>query len=386
MVLDASGYTLQYSTSADFTQGVVTLTNVSTVPDPNDTMRVKTVINKLNTGTLYFFRVLAIGVDGFISSDYSSTPAMAIPTAPPVVPKNFRSTGQAPDSVTLAWDLQGGLSEYLLQYKIKNAREWTTWAPAPGAFAMEATVTGLVIGKKYDFRLTAINAAGQRVSKVITAIPKPIPSPVKPKVSVIKKQTTISSVTLKLPTTVSQNATYIVHVVQMGTLKNPVGFAPYTVNGTRGYVEVFGLIPNTTYKFSITAVNEDGKMTTSKGGLAKTYISAKTATYTAVTKAKAISSAATSKSVTLTWTLSSSNMRIDATRTYEILWWDGKVARPVSDIKIFMSPAHVSISGTTARISGLEANKSYTFVICEIAKIGTGFKSLSTKVTAKTSK
>ena len=90
----------------------------------------------------------------------------------------------------------------------------------------------------------------------------------------------------------SSNVRYVINLIQAGKDKNPV-FTPITVsttflaaNGNKILIE--GLNQNTSYKFTITAVNEAGDSSNGKSKPKDVFVNvtAKTAKYTAVKASK----------------------------------------------------------------------------------------------------
>jgi hypothetical protein len=142
----------------------------------------------------------------------------------------------------------------------------------------------------------------------------------------------IASVTLVVKphkkATSETNVRYVIDIVKYGKVKSrPEGFVPMTVtaeylaqNNNRVVIE--GLSPNTSYKFSITAVNASGD---SSDGKKKpkdvaVNITAKTAKYAKVQKLKAPKAGITAESVALTWIASKAPLPEGAEVRYEILW------------------------------------------------------------------
>jgi len=358
---------------------------------PAAVLETSRTVTGLKADTEYEFQIRALNVGG--NSAWSPRPLYTATL--PVAPGNFRCTAKTQNSITLAWNSVAGAMGYTLEYKQTGSdSSWLTWTLGSGVNVTKATLTGLATGKEYDFRLMVITNTGGSSSSAITVSTAPVANPVKPKVSVDKKAATTSSVVLNIPTTVSQNASYIIHVIQAGTTKHPSGFLPINVDVANDAaaklrkVEITGLKPNTTYKFSITAVNESGKTTDARGKFVSVTVSAKTTKFPAISKVKPVKDGISPSSVTLSWTASKANHQAGATTGYVLYWLDGKTEKSVSEIKEFIVPASVSISGTTATINGLKASTKYTFVIREVTKVGGLIvgESLATKVSVKTAK
>jgi hypothetical protein len=339
----------------------------------------------LDYATEYVFRISATNDAG--TSNYTS--AIRCETAQPIA-----HLVVTPDShsATISWSpgiLPEDISGY--QYKESTSSEWIAWVTSTTA---TVTITGLKANTAYDFRV--VDASGEQIGEVIqkstkAAVGTPIANPVKPKVSVVKKgddKPTISSVTLTWDA-LPKKATAESNVVYIITCTTPdSGIMPIAISGTGKLSHTFaGLKQNTTYKFTITAINADGKSVDAKNKVVAVKVTAKTLKYTAVQKLKLDKAALPSKGVTtdsiaLTWTAS----KFSETTNYEVIWLEGKVEKPVSEI----SPtATVIITGTTATITGLPANTKYTFIVRALVKDSEGaviHNSLSAKIAGKTSK
>jgi hypothetical protein len=264
------------------------------------------------------------------------------------------------------------------------------------------TMSGLKAGT-YDVRL--VDEQGEVIEDVFgTQITSGMSAsaPLKHRVSVDKTMSkpTIATVTLKITpsakATAASNVRYIIDIVQAGKVKGrPAGFTPITVtaeylaqNGNRVLIE--GLNPNTSYKFTITAVNANGETSDGKARPKDVAVSitAKTAQYTAVQKLKLDKTALPGKGVTvdsavLTWTTSKALLPAGAVTRYEILWYEGKSKTPTE----LPSTITADITGTSATLTGLSANMSYKFAIRAVTTVnGVEIPSLVAKIAVKTLK
>ena len=211
-----------------------------------------------------------------------------------------------------------------IQYKASTSSAWMTWY-TPATPTSLTTITGLKSETSYEFRF--VNVCGEPVgtpwSKTTLAPTKWDAcdcSAVKPKATVDKKAATINSVTLCLPAHVGQNAVYVINVVQIGNVKDSTKFPDnfiksYTVNvADLEHVKVGNtmmarvvlppcLMSNTSYKFSVMALNFHGEAATNKKGKVASVVNvtAKTAKYAAVKNLKATVSAA-DENINLSWT------------------------------------------------------------------------------------
>lgn len=131
-----------------------------TVPRPGLTATSTTVAGLLN-GKTYVFRIAAANSVGAVS------PALASAAVTPrtVAGKPLSLTARAVDGqVRLGWKPpvnSGGatISDYLVQFSGDKGSTWTTVADGVSA-ATSATIPGLSAGRKYMFRVSAVNEAG----------------------------------------------------------------------------------------------------------------------------------------------------------------------------------------------------------------------------------
>ena len=142
------------------------------------------VVTGLTNGISYEFQVRAVGNTqvGYPSSVTSATPIA--PATVPSAPTGLTATpGNA--NILLSWTTSpnGGavITDYIIQYKVKNAISWSTFSDGTNT-TTSATVTGLTNGTAYQFRISAVNSAGTSpVSIVASATPTaPLPPPVQP--------------------------------------------------------------------------------------------------------------------------------------------------------------------------------------------------------------
>jgi titin len=147
------------------------------VPDGPSTATSYTVTGLAN-GTLYWFRVSAVNPVGTSApSDLASARPSAVPSAPQTLtaaPTNV--SGQ----VRLSWLLpasDGGaaVSDYAVQRSLTGSTGWVTIADGVST-ATTFTATGFTNGRRYWFRVIAVNAAGASApSNVADAIPRTVP-------------------------------------------------------------------------------------------------------------------------------------------------------------------------------------------------------------------
>ncbi len=130
------------------------------VADAVSTATSATVAGLVN-GTTYTYRVAAITSYGLGAWSTPSSPVtpMTVPTAPTAL-----SGVRGDSSVALTWTApadNGGaaITDAVVEYRLTTSATWSTFAHAPTA-ASAITVTGLTNGASYEFRVSAVNAAG----------------------------------------------------------------------------------------------------------------------------------------------------------------------------------------------------------------------------------
>ena len=215
-------------------------------------------VTGLSVDKSYDFRLTATNESG---SAVATTTITTNNTAPRI-PSNFSLDERTSNSVTLSWDVQFGLTGYILVYKKSTDTNWTTWSPAPVVTASTATITGLTADTKYDFQLTATNASGSAYAySMTTTYTEPLVAPqyftgISPNTNTV----TLSWVSQHSPTSQSYSnissytLQYRVSNTSAWTTLSP---APHSTDST---ATVTGLAANTTYDFRLTAINESASV------------------------------------------------------------------------------------------------------------------------------
>jgi len=136
-------------------------------------------VTGLTNGTSYLFRVSAINSVG---TGTASTTASATPTVTTFVPAapTGLSASAGDTQVQLGWTVpfsDGGaaISDYLIEFSSDGGSVWSTFSHAPST-TESATVTGLINGTSYLFRVSAINSVGTgTASTTASATPATVP-------------------------------------------------------------------------------------------------------------------------------------------------------------------------------------------------------------------
>lgn len=160
-------YVIQFKASSDATW--------TTVVEPVSATT-GVVVTGLPNGTLFDFRVASVnGVGtGAWSATINATPR-TIPGAPTALGTTATNGG-----VSLSWTApvsNGGadITDYVVEYRLSTSFDWTTYSDGLSS-AASATVSGLTNGVQYDFRVSAVNAAGAGTpSSVVATKPYTVP-------------------------------------------------------------------------------------------------------------------------------------------------------------------------------------------------------------------
>jgi len=120
-------------------------------------------VTGLSNNTSYVFKVSAINSTGTGPASDNSSSLTPLPASPPSQPTNI--TGSiGVDYVVVSWNapasINGALiTDYVVQYSSDSGSSWTTFNDGTST-STTATVTGLVSGSSYIFRVAATNSAG----------------------------------------------------------------------------------------------------------------------------------------------------------------------------------------------------------------------------------
>ena len=135
-----------------------------------------TTVTGLTNGLTYQLRVSAVNSVG--TSAYSSV-VIAVPWAAslPSAPLDLAIASYGLNQVGLSWTIpatNGGatITDYLIEYSSSSGSTWTTFIDLVTS-SRSATVTDLVSGSSYIFRVSARNSAGTGDPSVVSAVVRP---------------------------------------------------------------------------------------------------------------------------------------------------------------------------------------------------------------------
>ncbi len=259
VVPGAARYHILRSTTAG--SGYVSLANGLTgaVSGSDSGLATYSDTTAVNNTTYYYVVQSWNAQNGFSanSPQASGTPLPTLPTAAPATPK-ISVSGSGSHEVALSWSASPGADYYVVtrQALAENnvggtyvLRTITLDDYVTGTTYKDTTVSD---GKKYDYSVKAINAAGASAdSAAVMARPLP-PAPAAP---AGLTATALSPTSVKLTWSPAANATgYVVY--RSTTSDGPYVFPANFVNsGVRTSVTDKGVVASTTYYYRVTSVN-----------------------------------------------------------------------------------------------------------------------------------
>ena len=282
-------------------------------------------ISGLTDATAYTFSVTASNAAGT-----GSAAQVAVTTGTPGTVGNLTATSVGTTSVSLSWNApaSGGTPT---SYTV-------TGGGTASVSGTTATITGLTDATAYTFSVTASNAAGTGIAVQI-AVTTGVPGTVQ---NLTGNATGTTSVSLDwdAPTTGGTATGYSVTA-------SSVTASQIIVSGTSATVT--GLSAGTSYTFSVTASNDGGT---------SAVRTVSVTTWQLPGEVRNLSGSADSTSqVSLSWNAPS--VGNPATFTYSVA---------ASGVAV----SQIAVSGTSATVTGLSADTSYTFTVKARNSAGTG--------------
>jgi len=114
--------------------------------------------------------------DGYRDEQRVSTP-VSIPASKPTAPRSLKATAKS-KAVALTWSAPSATGgKAITGYRVQRSTNGTSWTTVKTVTTRSYTVTGLTNGKKYFFRVIAVNSVGSSpASATVTAVPATKPS------------------------------------------------------------------------------------------------------------------------------------------------------------------------------------------------------------------
>jgi len=244
-----SDYKIEFSSNAGSTW--------TTFTRSASTATTATVTGLVN-GKSYLFRVSAVNSAG-AGSAVATTTAITPRTVPGVVTGITATPGNI--QASLAWTapaVNGGaaISDYKIEFSSNAGSTWTTFTRSAST-ATTATVTGLVNGKSYLFRISAINSAGagSAVATTTAITPRTVPGVVTGITAT--PRTAQASLTWTAPA-VNGGAAISDYKIEFSSNAGSTWTTFTRSASTATTATVTGLVNGKSYLFRISAINSAG--------------------------------------------------------------------------------------------------------------------------------
>ncbi|MDB4882252.1 MAG: fibronectin type protein, partial [Gemmatimonadetes bacterium] len=217
------------------------------------------VITGLTNGTTYQVKLRAVNGVG---SGTASSPSSGTPRTVPGAPTSLAAVGGITNAA-LTWTApvsDGGspITDYLVEYST-NGTTWSTFSH-PLSTATAITVTGLTNGTTYQFRVSAVNAAGTGLASATAAATPGTPGPPTAVTIAFNQQSATALDGLFSWTAPASNGGSAItdYVIEYKTSSTSSWTIFPHVASTTTSATVPGLLPSTTYNVRISAKNSAG--------------------------------------------------------------------------------------------------------------------------------
>ncbi|MDE2976943.1 MAG: fibronectin type III domain-containing protein, partial [Acidobacteriota bacterium] len=221
----------------EWTEAAIANRNETSIEVPN-----------LLPSTAYEFRVVSWTVSGASGSNVVGL------TMPPAPPADLTAAPASPTSVSLTWtDASRDETSFVAEYKRGQRKDWTVFGTEAAANATSLTVTGLVSGQTYDFRVYARHGANGRSS---------------PSNQVRVRKLGTAGVPADVSVTASGSTSVVVAWTDNGAdetgfrVEYRIGRSPWATGAETGAnsttATVTGLLPSTSYEFRVSSLNAHG--------------------------------------------------------------------------------------------------------------------------------
>jgi titin len=309
-------------------------------------------------------------VNGVIGT-YSTASTAYVPLGTPLAPTSLAGT-RGDQQVGLTWVAPtntGGsaITDYVVQFSSNSGSTWSTFADGTSTTA-SATVTGLMNGTSYVFRVAAANANGTGTYTSATSALVPATTPGAPTSVVGTAGNTQVSLTWTTPASTG-GSVITDYVVQFSSNGGSTWSTFADGTSTSTLATVTGLTNGTSYVFQIAAVNVAGTGSYSTESNAATPAT----TAGAPTSVSAVIGAA---SATVSWTAPASNG--GAAITDYVIQFSANSGS-------WATFADGTSTSSSATVTGLTNGTNYTFRVAAVNSAGTGtYSTASSSVTPVT--
>ena len=331
-------------------------------------------ITGLTANTSYKFKVKAYrhgtkSTTWGISSDTftAKTETVTLPSTPTI-----KSATKAKTSITLNWSKSSNAKGYRIYKYDTDKKKWVSVKTLSGQSNCSYTVTGLIEGTTYKFKVKAYtrDSAGYAVwgtsSSTYSVTTKQVTLPSTPS---IKSTSTRTAATVTLKWSKSSNARgYRVYMYDT-TNKKYVRVATLHGQSNCSYT-ITGLTPSTTYKFKVKAFTRNSASAAVWGTASSAY-SIKTKSITLPSTPTISSASSTSSTVTLKWTKASN------AEGYRIYKYDTNKKKWVKITTIYGQ------SNCSYTVTGLSSSTTYKFKVKAFTRDSAGCAVWGTSSAAK---
>jgi titin len=320
-------------------------------------MATSAVVTGLANGAAYVFRVAAVNSVG--QSEWSAASATVTPQAlPPSTPTGL--AGLLGDgSVSLSWTAPSPgtspITDYEIQFSSNGGSSWTSFSDGTST-ATTATVTPLVNGTAYVFRVRAVNKNGPSDWTAASAAVTPLAPASAPLVTSVLAGD--SQVTVTWTTPANNGSPISGYVIQSSS--NGGSTWTSTNVGIVNSAPVTGLVNGTAYVFRVAAVTGFGTGTFSAVTTSATPLGPSAAP-------SVTSVAAGDSQATVSWTTPASNGSPISGYTVEY----------TSNGGVTWTPTSLGLVNTTV-VAGLVNGTTYSFRVAAVTGFGTGLYSTPT--------
>jgi len=330
------------------------------------------VVTGLTNGTSYIFQVSAKNSVG--TGGYSVASSAVIPFTVPGQPASVSGVAGV-GQVALSWTAptsDGGspLTDYVVEYSTNSGTTWITFADSVSTTA-SVTVTGLVNGTGYVFRVSARNIAGTGLpsSSSSSVVPRTAPSAAQSVVGLSGNAQVVLSWSAPSSTGGNAISDYVVQYSSDGT--NWTTFTD-SVSSTASCT-VTGLTNGTAYTFRVAAVNAGGTGTYS-------VVSAAVTPFTTPDAPTAVAGVSGNAQVVVSWTAPADNGG-SAIIQYQVSY----APQGTDNYGTWSTSTATQSSSTTFTVTGLTNGTSYKFKVAATNAAGDGsYSTSSSAVTAYT--
>lgn len=262
-----SNISFLWSTSATFASDTNTVATVPSSLSGNTLTSVSANLRGLAPGETYYYKVIATNSAGTSSSEaisFTTTPAPSATTSPA---SNITSTSAVLNGVANARGNNSTALNFTYSTVPDLSSGVTTVTPTPSQATglldtpESATVTGLVTGTTYYFRLNITNVNGSNSGQILSFTPSAAPT-------VTTETATVTGTTATLKATVNPKGSTTSSVAFIYSTNATLSSDTATVIVTSGALsgatnqvvsrDVSGLTPLTTYYFRAVATNAQG--------------------------------------------------------------------------------------------------------------------------------